>query len=197
MTRPKGHWCCVYISYTVVRESLIFSGNVSAGTFPLDEPRSSWLVFVFFMKTLSLLVIQFKSFQWSAVLFMVSSGHVCRQVVGRRSQVQTPTLVTLPVSSSSNTHLLFSFLLSNKTSKISQFSLLLLTPETFFSTIGALVQSWRFPGSLIFSLFSPFFKHIAALSLFDRFLWPQGQHFYVALFPLRENAYSHEKFLLQ
>lgn len=66
------------------------------------------------------------SFEWSAVVFIVSSGHVCRQVVGRRSQVQTPTLLTLPVSSSSNTHLLFSFLLSNKMSKMSQLSLLLL-----------------------------------------------------------------------
>lgn len=85
--------------------------------------RSSvWVVFfLLFVRMLSLLVNRlFLSCECGAVLFMVSSGSVCRQVVWRRSQVQTPTLVTLPVSSSSNTHLLFSFLTSSKMSWISQ-----------------------------------------------------------------------------
>lgn len=101
---------------------------------------------------LSLLVIPVLS-GWSAVLFMVSSGHVCRQVVGRRSQVQTPTLLTLPVCSSSNTHLLFSFLLSSKTSKMSQLAL----PFYIFH-YSQLHTSRRWFLAYWFSLFLPYFS---------------------------------------
>lgn len=122
------------------------------------------------------------------------------------AQAQTPTLFALPVSSSANTHLLFSFLLSGKMSKISQlslfffYSLLLLTQLTHQETksfatdnsalasITCMDSSLVTLGLLIFSsfcccFFSSFFKRVTALSPFDRFLWPPGQRFYVMLLP--------------
>lgn len=111
-------------------------------------------------------------------MFMVSSGHVCRQVVGRRSQVQTPTLFNPFRSPARPTPTCFSsFLLSSKMSKIFQLSLSTLyssslscsTPEaTFFTVVNSTLTS-RTSTDLIapvlssFSVFFPrFFRHTAA-----------------------------------
>lgn len=160
---------------------------------------------------LSLLVNRlFLSCECGAVLFMVSSGSVCRQVVWRRSQVQTPTLITLPVSSSSNTHLLFSFLPSSKMSWISQLYLFLLpTPPHSVAIHQRHISPLSAPpsitsmdlmilGILIFSTFFPpsFFKHTAALTVFDRSLAPRSA-FLCHAASVEENAYSRVKFLTQ
>lgn len=42
-----------------------------------------------------------------------------------------------------------------------------------------------------------FFKHTAALSVFDRFPWPPGQHFLCHAASAQENAYSRVRFLMQ
>lgn len=178
----------------------LFKENYSAGTPPLDNPHSC-LVSVLFVRMLSVFVIQlYVSFEWRAVLFMVSSGRVCRQVVGRWSPVQTPTLLTLPVSSSSNTHLLFSFLLSSKMSWNSQLTLVTPyssslsynTPETLFITVNSKLVSTTsldlmILGLLIFSL--PLPPHFSSTPLHRLYLiafWPRGQHFYVMLLPPRK-----------
>lgn len=121
--------------------------------------------------------------------FMVSSGHVCRQVVGRWSQVHTPTPLTLPVSISSNTHLFFSFPLSSKVSKLAQLFLLLLTPphsvdtpETiFFTRVNSRLVSVELMILrlliFLFFFFLSFFKHITTPSLFDRLLWLEVSSF--------------------
>lgn len=150
-------------------------------------------------------------FEWSAVLFMVSSGHICRQVVGRRSQVQTPTLFNPFRSPALSTPTCFSsFLLSSKMSKIFQLSLSTSyssslscnAPETTFSLSSTplsylvLVRTWLllyYRASLFF--FPWFVKHTAA-------------HKYIAFCSLDvsifipccfrpENAYICVKFLMR
>lgn len=156
--------------------------------------------FVLFVRMLSLLInpILQVAFEWSAVLFMVSSGHVCRQVVGRRSQVQTPTLLNPPSLQ------LFqhppAFLLPTKQQSVQDLSALPFTPYsssslscntpeiTFFTMLNSTLVSitsvdLMILGLLIFSPSLSFFKRITAPSLFDRFPWPRGQHFHVMLLP--------------
>lgn len=127
------------------------------------------------------------------------------------TQVQTPTLSNPPSLQ------LFqhppAFLLPTKQQIVQQLSLfysLRLCEHSAathqrqrFSLYGAMLVSITGVDSIILGLlissggFSLIFQAHAVLGVFDRFLWPQGQHFYVMLLPPRESAYARVKFLMQ